>query len=146
MYNTEQVFIMFFDMCQSKVLMNESLQSLQISDTFIFIRYWRHVCLPTLKQRLLRSILKMAWKMNATISWNSSGSSNDTFIRSSRPYHDKVDYNVSNVYKFISGGIAIVSVLGNFLLCVAICRRRSLLSKTYNMLVLSLAVTDMLTG
>ena len=84
--------------------------------------------------------------MNATISWNSSASSNNTFIRPTRPYHDKVDYNVSNVYKFIFGGIAIVSVLGNFLLCVAICRRRSLLSKTYNMLVLSLAVLDMLTG
>ena len=84
--------------------------------------------------------------MNATITWNSSTSSNDTFIRPTRPYHDKVDYNVSNVYKFIFGGIAVVSFVGNFLLCVAICRRRSLLSKTYNMLVLSLAVTDMLTG
>lgn len=84
--------------------------------------------------------------MNARITWTSSSSSNDTFIHPTRPYHDKVDYNVSNVYKFIFGGIAIVSFLGNLLLCVAICRRRSLLSKTYNMLVLSLAITDMLTG
>ena len=84
--------------------------------------------------------------MNVTITFNSSASANDTFIRPTRPYHDKVDYNVSNVYKFIFAGIAIVSIVGNLLLCVAICRRRSLLSKTYNMLVLSLAVTDMLTG
>ncbi len=84
--------------------------------------------------------------MNATITYNTSASSKESSIPPTRPYHDKVDYNVSDVYKFVFGGIAIVSILGNFLLCVAICRRRSLLSKTYNMLVLSLAITDMLTG
>ena len=84
--------------------------------------------------------------MNATITWNTNPSSNESSVPPTRPYHDKVDYDVSNVYKFIFGGIAIVSILGNFILCVAIFRRRSLLSKTYNMLVLSLAITDMLTG
>ncbi|KAL9950286.1 hypothetical protein ACROYT_G042764 [Oculina patagonica] len=83
--------------------------------------------------------------MNATNTWNASPSIKESSIPPTRPYHDKVDYNVSNVYKFIFGGIAIVSFLGNFLFCVAICRRRSLLSKTYNVLVLSLAITDMLT-
>ncbi len=84
--------------------------------------------------------------MNATITWNTNASSEDSSVSPTRPYHDKVDYNVSDVYKFFFGGIAIVSFFGNFLLCVAICRRRSLLSKTYNVLVLSLAITDMLTG
>ncbi len=88
----------------------------------------------------------IVWKMNATNTWNTNASSIKSLISPTRPYHDKVDYNVSDVYKFIFGGIAIGSFLGNFLLCVAICRRRSLLSKMYNMLVLSLAITDMLTG
>lgn len=80
-------------------------------------------------------------------SWNTTKTSvNQSRISPTRAYHDKVDYDVSDVYKFIFGGIAVVSFAGNFLLFVAICRRRTLLSKTYNLLVLNLAVTDMLTG
>ena len=83
--------------------------------------------------------------MNATS--NTQGSLNQSYISPTRAYRDKVDYDTSSVYKFIFGAIAIVSFVGNFLLFVAICTHRSLLKKTtYNMLVLSLAVTDMLTG
>ena len=78
---------------------------------------------------------------------------NQSYIPQTRAHHDKVDYNVSIdrlrvsiVYEFIFGGIAFVSFLGNSFLFVAICRRRSLLSNTYNVLVLNLAFTDMLTG
>ena len=85
--------------------------------------------------------------MNITLtSRNTSTSFNQSPIYPSRAYHDKVDYNVSSVYNFIFAGIAAVSFVGNFLLFVTICQRRSLLSKTYNILVLSLAVTDMLSG
>lgn len=63
-----------------------------------------------------------------------------------RAYHDKVDYNVSVAYKFTLGGIATASILGNFLLFVVICQLRSLTSKTYNMLLLNLTITDLLTG
>ena len=84
--------------------------------------------------------------MNVTTILNTNSSSNDSSISPTRPYHDSVDDNVRNFYKSIFGGIAVASFLGNFLLCVVIGRRRSLLSKTYNKLLLSLAITDMLTG
>ena len=80
--------------------------------------------------------------MNVTAAWNSSVSS----ISPTRPNHDKGDSIVSEVYKSIFGGIAVSSFVGNLLLCVIICRKRLLLSKTYNLLLLNLAVTDMLTG
>ena len=84
--------------------------------------------------------------MNATATSFANSSFNESLSPSSRPYHDKVDYNVSDVYKIVFGAIATLSFIGNVLLCLAICKRRSLLLKTYNMLVLNLAVTDMLTG
>ena len=84
--------------------------------------------------------------MNISASWNSNSNANISSIIPSRLHHDKVDYIVSDVYKFIFGGIAGVSFLGNLFLCVVMCKKRSLLSKTYNLLLLNLAITDMLTG
>lgn len=84
--------------------------------------------------------------MNTTTNLGTNSSFNESFILAPRQHHDKVDYNVNNVYKIIFGSIAFGAFLGNILLCVAICKRRTLLRKTYNMLVLNLAVTDMLTG
>ena len=51
-----------------------------------------------------------------------------------------------NSFNVIYGVVALISVLGNFLLCVAICKCHFLRLKTYNILVFSLVVTDMLTG
>lgn len=86
-------------------------------------------------------------KMNNTSApWNTNTVFNLSYSSPTRAYDHNVDNNSSVVYKVIFGGIASVSFLGNFLLFLTICRRRSLLSKTYNMLLLSLAVTDMLTG
>ena len=46
----------------------------------------------------------------------------------------------------VFGVIALLSFLGNFLFCVVLLRKRYLLKKPYNILLLVLAVTDMLTG
>ena len=83
---------------------------------------------------------------NISASWNSNSNANISSVIPSRLHHDKVDYIVSDVYKFIFGGIAGVSFLGNLFLCVVMCKNRLLLSKTYNLLLLNLAITDMLTG
>lgn len=42
--------------------------------------------------------------------------------------------------------IAIAAFLTNLLLCVVLLKKRSMLKKPYNVLILNLAVTDMLTG
>lgn len=56
----------------------------------------------------------------------------------------------SNEHSFtmaaVCGLIALLSFVGNPLLCVVILRRRSMLAKPYNVLIFNLAVTDMLTG
>lgn len=85
--------------------------------------------------------------MNASLTLQATKTAvNQSSIPPTRSYHDKVDYDVSYVYKYIFGGIAVVSVFGNAILLLAIFRRPNLLSKTYNMLILSLSFTDMLTG
>jgi len=54
------------------------------------------------------------------------------------------DYGV--VMKTSFGIIASLSFFGNLLLCLVIFMKRSILKKAYNILIGSLAVTDMLTG
>ena len=54
------------------------------------------------------------------------------------------DYGV--VMKTSFGIIASLSFFGNLLLCLVIFMKRSMLKKAYNILIGSLAVTDMLTG
>lgn len=46
----------------------------------------------------------------------------------------------------VFGLIALLSFLGNLLFCVVLLRKKCLLKKPYNILLLVLAVTDMLTG
>ena len=46
----------------------------------------------------------------------------------------------------VCGFIAVFSFIGNLLLCIVILKRRSVLTKPYNVLIFNLAVTDMLTG
>lgn len=50
------------------------------------------------------------------------------------------------VIQTVFGITALLSFVGNFLFCVVLLRKRYLLKKPYNILLLVLAVTDMLTG
>lgn len=52
----------------------------------------------------------------------------------------------SIVMTAVCGIIALFSFIGNLLLCIVILKRRSMLTKPYNVLIFNLAVTDMLTG
>ena len=74
--------------------------------------------------------------------WNNSSQVNETSLQRNRD-----DGNLeTTLYKGIFGSIAVVAFLGNLLLCFVICRRRDLLSKPYNILILNLTATDLLTG
>ena len=44
------------------------------------------------------------------------------------------------------GVVAGLSLIGNLLLCIVMLRRRTMLTKTYNILIFNLAIADMLTG
>lgn len=66
---------------------------------------------------------------------------NKSYLYPTQQHQDKVD-----AFKVMFGNIAVLSFVGNLLLCVAICKRRHLLFKTYNQLVLNLAIADLLTG
>ena len=74
--------------------------------------------------------------------WNNSSQVNETSLQQNRD-----DGNLeTTLYKGIFGSIAVLAFLGNLLLCFVICRRRDLLSKPYNILILNLTATDLLTG
>lgn len=63
---------------------------------------------------------------------------------------DDDDSMAGEKYGFLAhvffGIIAVLAFVGNFLICVVIVRKKRLLSKQYNILILNLAVTDLLTG
>lgn len=76
------------------------------------------------------------------MTWNSLSKANETSFHKSI-----VDSNLkAMLFSSIFGSIAVLSFLGNLLLCLVICRRRKRLSKPYNILMLNLAATDMLIG
>ena len=52
----------------------------------------------------------------------------------------------SLVVTAVCGFIAVFSFIGNLLLCFVILKRRSMLTKPYNVLIFNLAITDLLTG
>lgn len=93
----------------------------------------KHIHINSKNQRMNRGnfILEAKFPSNS-----SNGNTSLT-----RQHQYKID-----AFKFLFGNIAAFSFLGNLLLSMAICRRRQLLLKTYNLLVLNLAITDMLTG
>ena len=68
----------------------------------------------------------------------SKGDAHHSLESLSRHAHRVSSFNI------IFGVVTLMSVLGNFLRCVAICQFSRL--KTYNILVFSLAMIDMLTG
>lgn len=74
--------------------------------------------------------------------WNNSNQVNETSLQQS-----KDDGNLkTTLYSGIFGNIAVLAFLANLLLCFVICRCRDLLSKPYNILILNLTATDLLTG
>ena len=74
--------------------------------------------------------------------WNNSSQVNETSLQQNRD-----DGNLeTTLYRGIFGTIAVLAFLANLLLCFVICRRRDLLSKPYNILILNLTATDLLTG
>lgn len=50
------------------------------------------------------------------------------------------------ILKIVYTTIAIVSFTGNVLLCVIVLRKKMMLKRSYNVLILNLAVADALTG
>lgn len=74
--------------------------------------------------------------------WNNSSQVNETSLQQNRD-----DGNLeTTLYRSIFGSIAVLAFVANLLLCFVICRRRDLLSKPYNILILNLTATDLLTG
>lgn len=83
------------------------------------------------------------------MNWNKTNSSfalNESHLQHSNQTRDIVDSQLKTVMSDIFGSIAALSFVGNFLLFLVMCRLRKLLSKTYNILMFNLAITDMLTG
>lgn len=78
------------------------------------------------------------------MNWNKSNS--ESHLQHANKTLDNLNANLKTTMHYIFGSIAALSFFGNFLLCLVICRRRKLLSKTYNILMSNLAITDMLTG
>ncbi|XP_001637411.2 G-protein coupled receptor 83 [Nematostella vectensis] len=56
------------------------------------------------------------------------------------------DPDAPSPFRALFGAVACLSLFGNLLLCVVMVRRRSMLRKTYNVLILNLACADSLTG
>lgn len=76
------------------------------------------------------------------MTWNNLSKANETSF-----HKTIVDSNLkAMLFSSIFGSIAVLSFLGNLLLCLAICRRRKRLSKPYNILMINRAAMDMLIG
>ena len=76
------------------------------------------------------------------MTWNNLSKANETSF-----HKNIVDSNLkAMLFSSIFGSIAVLSFLGNLLLCLAICRRRKRLSKPYNILMINRAAMDMLIG
>lgn len=63
-----------------------------------------------------------------------------------KDFEGKMSNEHSPVIAAVCGLIAFFSFFGNLLLCIVLLKRRSMLTKPYNVLIFNLAVTDMLTG
>jgi len=74
---------------------------------------------------------------------NQTNSSTSTKI-SGNLIEDPLDS--SPAIRALFGTVAGLSLFSNALLCIVMLRRREMLTKTYNILIFSLAVTDMMTG
>lgn len=96
----------------------------------------KYIHINTENKRMNRGVFSLEAKFPSN-----SSKGNESSLHPTRQHQYKID-----AFKFLFGNIAALSFLGNLLLNMAICRRRQLLLKTYNLLVLNLAITDMLTG
>ena len=76
------------------------------------------------------------------MTWNNLSKANETSF-----HKNIVDSNLKTMlFSSIFGSIAVLSFLGNLLLCLVICRRRKRLSKPYNILMINRTAMDMLIG
>lgn len=76
------------------------------------------------------------------MTWNNLSKANETSF-----HKNIVDSNLkAMLFSSIFGSIAVLSFLGNLLLCLVICRHRKRLSKPYNILMINRAAMDMLIG
>ena len=76
------------------------------------------------------------------MTWNNLSKANETSF-----HKNIVDSNLkAMLFSSIFGSIAVLSFLGNLLLCLVICRRRKRLSKPYNILMINRTAMDMLIG
>lgn len=77
---------------------------------------------------------------------------NNTSINTTASSTNKLEENSSSqdkphvILQTLFSFIAVLAFCGNGLLCVVILRRRRFLRSSYNLLIFSLGVTDMLTG
>lgn len=143
---------MRFDICQSKVLLANHRKAQKVDGAFANIRYWRCIYLSYPKRlcyeissrqiELRFAETKLRMMNNSTNALHLFGD-NVTCIKNCSSVEAK-DYGI--VMKTSFGIIASLSFFGNLLLCLVIFMKRSMLNKPYNILICSLAVTDMLTG
>lgn len=76
------------------------------------------------------------------MTWNNLSKANETSF-----HKNIVDSNLKTMlFSSIFGSIAVLSFLGNLLLCLVICRHRKRLSKPYNILMINRTAMDMLIG
>ena len=76
------------------------------------------------------------------MTWNNLSKANETSF-----HKNIVDSNLkAMLFSSIFGSTAVLSFLGNLLLCLVICRHRKRLSKPYNILMINRAAMDMLIG
>lgn len=76
------------------------------------------------------------------MTWNNLSKANETSF-----HKNIVDSNLKTMlFSSIFGSIAVLSFLGNLLLCLVICRRRKRLSKPYKILMINRTAMDMLIG
>ena len=96
----------------------------------------------SLVSRLQCNVGKMNFSSNfSMVAEESKSNSNDM-----KDMRGKMSKEHSLVVTTVCGSIAIFSIIGNLLLCIVILKRRSMLTKPYNVLIFNLAATDMLTG
>lgn len=81
-------------------------------------------------------------KMKHVLTPNSNQTSPELSAEMSPPSNDHTGITLQVVF----GIIAFLAVFGNLMFCIVLLRKRFLLKKPYNVLLLVLAVTDMLTG
>lgn len=146
-------------MCQNSSVFIEQVDlTNRMIKNEIFVRQFillKKVVLPKPDSRRPNMIIEIfIWNIVSKLCWvgRMNFSSNFSMGPEEANSNDKKDLRgiISNehsvVMTAVCGFIALFSFTGNLLLCIVILKRRSMLTKPYNVLIFNLAVTDMLTG